>query len=66
MQPLRKENGMRELDREQIIKALECCKFRHIKKNCDECKYHRWMEPSCRDLMCQDAQGLGGGANGYS
>ena len=44
-----------ELNAEQIKKALECCQFRHIKKNCDECKYHRWIEPACRDLICQDA-----------
>ena len=47
-----------ELNAEQIKKALECCQFRHIKKNCDECKYHRWIEPACRDLICQDALAL--------
>lgn len=47
-----------ELKAEQIIKALECCQFRHIKKNCDGCKYHRWIEPACRDLICQDALAL--------
>ena len=47
-----------ELNIEQIIKALECCQFRHIKNNCDECKYHRWCEPSCRDLLCQDSLSL--------
>ncbi len=46
------------MERDEIVKALECCQFRHIKKNCDQCKYHRWCEPSCRDLMCQDALAL--------
>lgn len=47
-----------ELKRDEIIKALECCQIRHIEKNCDECYYHRWLEPTCRGVLCEDALAL--------
>lgn len=47
-----------ELNKEQIIKALECCQIRHINKACDDCYYHRWLEPTCRGVLCEDALAL--------
>ena len=47
-----------ELNREQIAKALECCQIRHINKACDDCYYHRWLDPICRGVLCEDALAL--------
>ena len=46
------------MERDQIIKALECCQIRYIAKHCDECSYHRWLEPTCRGVLCEDALSL--------
>lgn len=46
------------MERTEIIKALECCQIRHICKKCDECAYHRWLEPTCRGVLVEDALAL--------
>ena len=54
MQPLRKENGMMELNREQIIKALECCTS---ETGCTECPHFPSLMGCSRQNM-RDALSL--------
>ena len=42
-------------DPEKVTKGLECCQLRYIAKHCDDCPYHRWLEPTCRGILVEDA-----------
>ena len=45
---------MSELNREQIIKAMECC----IDGGCSPCHYRQATGASCSDVMLEDALAL--------
>ena len=47
-----------ELNREQIIKALECCKFGKDEAKCKECNWHPWIKPRCWRLLASNALSL--------
>ena len=47
-----------ELNRDQIVKALEQCQKPDCFKNCKECAYHRWQSPTCRNVLSADALAL--------
>lgn len=47
-----------ELNREQIIKALECCKFGKDEAKCKECNWHPWIKPRCWRLLASNALAL--------
>ena len=44
-----------ELNREEIIKDLECCKFGKDEAKCKECNWHPWIKPRCWRLLASNA-----------
>ena len=47
-----------ELNREEIIKDLECCKFGKDEAKCKECNWHPWIKPRCWRLLASNALAL--------
>ena len=46
------------MEREQIIKDLECCKFGKNEAKCKECNWHPWTKPRCWRLLASNALSL--------
>ena len=47
-----------ELNRDQIIKDLECCKFGKDEAKCKECNWHPWIKPRCWRLLASNSLAL--------
>ena len=47
-----------ELNAEQVIKDLECCRFGKEEAKCKECNWHPWTKPRCWRLLASNALSL--------
>lgn len=47
-----------ELNAEQIIRDLECCRFGKDEAKCKECNWHPWIKPRCWRLLASNALSL--------
>ena len=46
------------MDRTEIIKDLECCRFGKDEAKCKECNWHPWIKPRCWRLLASNALSL--------
>ena len=46
------------MERDEIIKDLECCKFGKEEAKCKECNWHPWIKPRCWRLLASNALSL--------